>query len=252
MPTPEFAPRNDAAAVPRSLLPRVLFALALAFGLSTAITGPAAAHTEIDFTLPTDGASVGEPIEEVTVAFFEPVELIGNGFEALDPQGNLVVPFPVSTDNTLFRLQFDPPLAGGAVGVRYEVRAEDGHVISGSFSFTVDAPPPTMPPSTTTPPSTTAAPAPTDPPATEPAATAPATAAPNEPSATTPSTAAPEAVAADAAAAPTTEPPAPSSTDADDDEGGDGGSTGLIIAVVAVVGVAAAGFLLLRSRTGST
>lgn len=40
-------------------------------------------------------------------------------------------------------LRFDPPLAGGAVGVRWAVAAEDGHIIEGTFSFVVDAPAPT-------------------------------------------------------------------------------------------------------------
>lgn len=118
---------------------------ALVFASATAIATPAGAHTDVDFSVPTDGASVGEPVSEVTVAFTLPVTLIGNGFEVLDPQGNVLQPFAVTDDDTLFRLQFDPPLAGGDVGVRYTVTAEDGHTLSGSFSFTVsvDLPAPT-------------------------------------------------------------------------------------------------------------
>ena len=142
---------------------------ALASAVLVIAPAPASAHTDFDFSLPTDGASVGETVSEVTVAFTLPVTLVGNGFEVLDPQQNLLMPFVVTDDNTVFRLQFDPPLAGGAVGVRYNVTAADGHVLSGSFSFTVtvDAPSPT----TTT---STVAPA-TVPPATEPPITEPPT-----------------------------------------------------------------------------
>ncbi len=35
-------------------------------------------------------------------------------------------------------LRFDPPLTGGAVGVRWTVQAPDAHPISGGFSFTIE------------------------------------------------------------------------------------------------------------------
>ena len=65
----------------------------------------ASAHTEFDFSLPTNGAAVGEPVTEITVGFTEPVTLFGPGFEVLDPQGNLLQPFVVTDDNMVFRLQ---------------------------------------------------------------------------------------------------------------------------------------------------
>ena len=41
----------------------------------------------------------------------------------------------------MFRLGFEPALAGGEVGVRWSVRAGDAHPIEGSFAFTVAAGP---------------------------------------------------------------------------------------------------------------
>jgi methionine-rich copper-binding protein CopC len=122
--------------------------------------GVASAHTELDFTLPTDGAAVGEPVTEITVGFTEPVTLVGPGFEVLDPQGNLSQPFVVTDDDIVFRLQIDPPIAGGEVGVRYEVTSEDGHIVAGSFSFTIAALLPTtlLPSPTTTTNTTSTAP----------------------------------------------------------------------------------------------
>ncbi len=125
-----------------------------------AVSGqPVSAHTEVDFTLPAGGTTVGEPVSEISVAFTDVVALVGNGFEVLDPQGNVVLPFVVTDDDMLYRLQLDSPLAGGPVGVRYEVTAIDGHVIEGSFTFTVaaEAPLPTQP--TTAPAPVTTAPA---------------------------------------------------------------------------------------------
>jgi copper transport protein len=195
--------------------------------------GTVFAHTDFDYSIPTDGASVGNPVSEVVVAFTSPVTLVGNGFTAFDPQENLVEPFPVTDDDTVFRLQFDPPLAGGAVGIRYEVRADDGHILSGSFTFVVDAPvPTTAPPATAPPESTTPA---TAPPATAPPATTP-------PETTTPATA--------PTATDVTVPGAPDDAIGDPIPSDDGGSnTAAIAAIAAAIAIAAAGFLLVRSRT---
>lgn len=195
-------------------------------------SGSVFAHTDFDYSLPTDGASVGNPVSEVVVAFTSPVTLVGNGFTAFDPQENVVEPFPVTDDDTVFRLQFDPPLAGGAVGIRYEVKAEDGHILSGSFTFVVDAPVPTTASSTTAPPET--ATSATAPPETATQLSAPTTSA-------VPATA--------PTATEVTVPGAPDDAIGGPISSGDGGSnTAVIATIAAAIAVAAAGFLLVRSR----
>ena len=129
-----------------------LVALVLA---SAAMPATASAHTEFDYSEPADGDEVDQPVAEIVVAFTDTVEPVGAGFEVLDPSGTILSPEVVTDDSTVFTLVVDPPLAGGAVGVRYEVMAGDGHVQTGGFSFTVAAPPPTTTSSTTTAPSTT-------------------------------------------------------------------------------------------------
>jgi methionine-rich copper-binding protein CopC len=206
-------------------------AVAVVGGLSADVD----AHSDVEFTLPTEGASVAEPITEIAIGFTQPVTLIGPGFEVLDPQGNLVVPFVVTDDDQVFRLQIDPPMGGGDVGVRYEVTAQDGHVISGSFSFTVSVPAPTT--------------APTTAPATTPTTTLPVTTAP-------PSSTAPEAAPATAPVGSTVAPaatidpipstPAPPTSAAPDDAADDGDNTGLYIAIALALAVGAIGFLGIR------
>jgi copper transport protein len=213
----------------------LVFLATVALG-SLMVPSPAAAHTSLDYTLPTDGASVGVPIDEIVVAFTEPVTLVGNGFAVLDPQNNELEPFAVTDDDTVFRLQLDPPLAGGTVAVKYEVRSADGHVVEGNFVFTVDAPVPTTTTTTTT------------------ATTAPATTAPATTPATTPaSSTTATSPTPDATAAPTTGAPsataAPSDEASDDDDGGSG--NGPAIAIAVAVALAAGGFLLVRSRTST-
>jgi methionine-rich copper-binding protein CopC len=221
-------------------LRRALPALLVAIGVLFLAPPTAYAHTDFDYSLPTDGASVGEPVDEITVAFTLPVTLVGNGFAVLDPQKNELAPFAVTDDDTVFRLQFDPPLAGGTVAVRYEVRAEDGHVLTGSFVFDVDAPVPTTAPATTTAPTTA------------PTTAAPIDSAPEVAVTTTVPTAATTIAPAGSEAAPTS---VAATVDADvvavagaaDDD--DGGGTGVYIAIAAAVVLGAGGFLLVRSRT---
>jgi copper transport protein len=222
---------------------RLLAGALLAAALGAVPSSTATAHTEFDYSLPTDGASVPRPVDEITVAFTLPVTLVGNGFEVLDPQGNVLAPFAVTDDDTVFRLQLDPPIAGGEAAVRYEVRAEDGHVLTGGFRFTIDAPVPTTSPPTT-PPTTPPA---TSPPTTPPvaiSATAPVTQAPT-PTATDPPTTA--AAATDPTATTAAVVVDVASTIAPDDDTGGGAST-IVIGGAALVALGAAAFLYVRSR----
>jgi methionine-rich copper-binding protein CopC len=207
--------------------------VAVAIVVTVSVAQPADAHTDFDYSVPTDGASVGEPVSEVTVAFTQPVTLVGNGFEVFDPQQNVLLPFAVTDDDAVFRLQFDPPLAGGPVGVKYSVTAADGHVLSGSFSFTVsvDLPSPTTI-APTLPPATEPEPAPQS---SLPTGTAPAE-SPPEVAAASEITAPPALVAA---ADEALTQPLPDESD---------GSRLLIWIAVAVAALAAV-FLAVRART---
>ncbi len=190
--------------------------------------GRAMAHTELDFSLPANGTTVGEPVEEISVGFTDQVALVGNGFEVHDPQGNLLTPFVVTDDNKVFRFQLDPPLAGGVVTVDYHVRALDGDVQEGSFGFTVAAPLAT---------STTAATADaTSAPATTAAATTLPAVAPTGPATTGPATSGPATI-------PVTSPAAALPSDGSDDN-----ERTLMFGVLLGIAAVSAGFLVLRSR----
>jgi methionine-rich copper-binding protein CopC len=116
----------------------------------------AAAHTDFHASTPTDGAVVEGPLTEIVVAFTNPAEPAGDGFQLLDPTGTVLTPTSIDpTDGTSFVLGFDPPLTPGTYGVRWSVRAGDAHPIEGSFSFEVTGPTPTTEPATTTDPTGT-------------------------------------------------------------------------------------------------
>ena len=133
----------------------VLAATTAMLGLGAGI---ASAHTDFASSNPTDGETLDEPVDLVVVTFTNPAEPAGEGFAALDATGVVRAPTSVETvDGRNFELRFDPPLAGGDIGIRWKVRAGDAHPIEGSFSFTVTAPltttAPTVPVDTTPSPS---------------------------------------------------------------------------------------------------
>lgn len=144
-------------------------AVAIVVVLAVLFGGAASAHSDLESTSPADGSTVTEPVGEIEIVFSSGVDEVGAGFEVLDPQGEIRAPEVEAVDERTFVLRLDPALAGGSVGVRYAVTAEDGHAIAGGFTFEVDAPLPTTIPATT-------APATTAPATTNPATTAPATA----------------------------------------------------------------------------
>lgn len=105
--------------------------------------GQASAHTGFSSSTPADGAMVETPVELVSLVFTGEANPVGDGFVALTADGIVQAPVSVQTlDNQLFSLRFDPPLAGGEIGLRWSVQAADAHPIEGAFSFTVTAPAP--------------------------------------------------------------------------------------------------------------
>jgi len=102
---------------------------------------PAGAHTGFESSDPADGTSLGEPVGEVTITFSGPAEPAGDGFQVLDGSGEVRAPSSSASegDGAVWKLQFDLPLSGGDVGVRWSVKAPDAHPIDGSFAFTAPA-----------------------------------------------------------------------------------------------------------------
>jgi len=116
---------------------RAVAAVAVSVSLWAGPALVAAAHTEFDHSSPEDGESVAGPVTEVEIVFTLPVRVVGSGFEVLDPVGEVVVPTVETDDDASFHLVLPTAIEDGIVGVRYEVTAEDGHVLTGAFSFDV-------------------------------------------------------------------------------------------------------------------
>lgn len=135
-------------AMPSKQRPRLLSGAlaAMVTGIIVVLINPTAvsAHTGFESSTPGDGEVLAEPVSEVVIAFTGPASPVGDRFTALDSAGQLREPSAVTTpDDKTFVLTFEPPLAGGQVGVRWNVQAPDAHPIGGSFVFTITSPAPT-------------------------------------------------------------------------------------------------------------
>ena len=147
-------------------------ALLLALGAVIALPAGVAAHAEFERSNPEDGETVqGSP--NVIRAVFS--EALGDGSEMslLDEAGETIATGGIDPANAT-RLRIDPPdLEPGDYEVQWKAFADDGHLETGTFTFTVSAPvtpPPSLAPTpsedVSAPPSASAVPTVSAPPAT--------------------------------------------------------------------------------------
>jgi methionine-rich copper-binding protein CopC len=163
-----------------------LAALLLALGALIALPAVATAHAEFERSTPDDGETVqGSP--SVIRAFFS--EDLGDGSEMalLDESGTTIATGTIDPANPA-RMRIDPPdLEPGDYEVQWKSFADDGHLETGTFTFTVSAvvtPPPSFSPT----PSEPVSEPPTD--TAAPTVSAPATPSPTDVEATPPANAA--------------------------------------------------------------
>jgi methionine-rich copper-binding protein CopC len=98
----------------------------------------ASAHTEIDHTSPAAGSSVEAGTQTVSVGFTDKILDLANSSEIVitDPDGNEVPTSCLEVQNTALNEEAFFGTAGDYKAV-WRTVAEDGHAISGDFTFTV-------------------------------------------------------------------------------------------------------------------
>lgn len=111
-------------------------------GVARALAAPAV-HTELRESRPAADAEVDEPVRELLLVYTTRVELPLSQVTVSGPDG-MPVPagelhHPEGAGDRL-RLAFDRPLGPGVHSVQWRVGAPDGHIVSGSFRFTVVGP----------------------------------------------------------------------------------------------------------------
>jgi copper resistance protein C len=119
-------PRRLAAAVAAGLC----FLVALALGAPAAL-----AHDVLLRTIPADGSTVPSVPPRITLVFAEPALALGTAIEISGPDGSVAAGNAVLAGSTVS----ESIRAGAPAGrylVRWRVTSDDGHPVSGSFSFT--------------------------------------------------------------------------------------------------------------------
>ena len=126
--------------------------------LTIAWPEPTAAHTELEFSQPSDGEIVSQPISQISLTFTRPVEMASDGMIAVDVRGVEHEPIAIdSVDGRTWVMRYEAPLPDGQFEVYWRFAAADGHIIEGAFAFTVAIPEldPTASPSPTAAPAET-------------------------------------------------------------------------------------------------
>jgi methionine-rich copper-binding protein CopC len=125
----------------------MLAALLLALGVFVACPAVAAAHAEFERSTPEDGETVqGSP--SVIRAFFSEELADGSEMALVDETGATIATGTIDPADPT-RMRIDPPdLEPGDYEVQWKAFADDGHLETDTFTFTVSAPvtpPPSLP-----------------------------------------------------------------------------------------------------------
>jgi copper transport protein len=105
---------------------------------------PAAAHLKLQSSTPAQGDTVRTSLTEIRVTFTQAVEPRYTTLTLMDEAGlelALGTLVPVGTGKTReFVYRLTHPVVSGEFVVQWKTAGTDGHVVSGSFDFTVDIP----------------------------------------------------------------------------------------------------------------
>lgn len=116
----------------RTILLSILAALFL-------VVPNAAAHTYLDKTNPAEGAVVTEPLQSIELTYAGKIE-VGSTFKVIASSGEEIQSSSMDLVDGVLTGTFDLPLPNDEYIVDWNSISEDGHPLSGQFSFTVDAP----------------------------------------------------------------------------------------------------------------
>ncbi len=118
---------------------RLLIALAALVAVLLPGT-PAWAHNSLVEAQPAKGATVPRPPAEVRLRFLQALDPARTTITVSAADGGAVAVDGPRADGRTGRVTFREPLPGGAYTVAYEVTSTDGHVVKGSYRFTVAGP----------------------------------------------------------------------------------------------------------------
>ena len=114
---------------------RSIGTLAIA-GISVFATiNPAAAHTDFVSSSPVANEAVNAALPAISVTLSEPPILEGSAIVVTDAAGNAVVTEPVTLDGATLTIPWPAALTPGIIKVDWRAASEDGHPVTGDFTF---------------------------------------------------------------------------------------------------------------------
>jgi len=116
---------------------RALASIAVVIAMATAGTPPAAAHTVLVSSDPPAGATLTAGPDRVSATFNEDLQPGFAAMTVVGPDGNLWSVGDPSVSGAVAGIGVRPLGPSGQYSVNYRVTSADGHVVSGSWSFTV-------------------------------------------------------------------------------------------------------------------
>ncbi|MEG0471025.1 MAG: copper resistance protein CopC [Solibacillus sp.] len=108
-----------------------------AFALFLLFSPQAFAHTYLDFTTPADGDIVTTDIQSITLNYSGKIEE-GSFFTLENSEGSEIPVQSFTVENGVLTGQLDAPLNNDTYSVKWNSISQDGHPLSGNFSFTVN------------------------------------------------------------------------------------------------------------------
>ena len=121
---------------------RILFVL---FAYVLLAVSPAAAHTDLVSSDPTDGQTLKKPPSTISLTFGEDLLTGGNRLVAQDQDGVAVEIGAPQVAGTVLSATWPGSAAQGTYTVSYRTVAQDGHPLEGKVRFTIASPAATSP-----------------------------------------------------------------------------------------------------------
>ncbi|ATP40555.1 cobalt transporter [Solibacillus sp. R5-41] len=108
-----------------------------AFALFLLFSPQAFAHTYLDSTTPADGEVLTTDIQSIELNYSGKIEE-GSFFTLESSAGNEIPVSSFTVDSGVLKGQLDAPLKNDTYTVKWNSISQDGHPLSGNFSFTVN------------------------------------------------------------------------------------------------------------------
>ena len=103
------------------------------------VSGRAEAHTVLKESAPADGQSLNETISGLTLVFSTKVEQV-RSLTISNASGETVEASGIRIEEDVVEVTFHDPLPNEAYTANWEIIGADGHPMTGSMSFAIEAP----------------------------------------------------------------------------------------------------------------